>query len=208
MLRSRTLFVCGAYDTTIASVLASLGGEDTANAFFSNWSISGLSELRSGVPFAVMAGFGITGVGDTVNNPDRPDILRANPVVGRVNEWFDPKAYALQAPGYLGNAPRTSVRGPGFDNLDFSLLKHFRLSESATLEFRAELFNILNHPNYGLPANQLYVGGVPSTAAPNALPCNLTAAQAQVDSCNPQAGVISTTVGTPRQIQLGVRVSF
>lgn len=178
------------------------------------WSIAGLSEFRSGVPFSVMAGFGITGVGDTVNNPDRTNILRSNPVVGRVDEWFDPKAYALQNQGYLGNAPRTSVRGPGFDKLDLSLLKNFRLSEASTLEFRAELFNILNHPNYGLPANQLYAGGVPQfdhtpTAAElAALPCRLTAAQAQTTSCNPQAGVISTTVGTPRQIQLGVKWSF
>ncbi|MBI3952154.1 MAG: hypothetical protein HY314_17030 [Acidobacteria bacterium] len=184
------------------------------NALLGNWSISTLGEFRDGFPFTVLAGFGITGVGDNIHFPDRPNILRYNAVLGRVDRWFDPRAYALQEPGRLGTAPRTSVRGPGFSKLDLSLLKKFKATENVGVEFRAEFFNILNHPNYDQPFNQVYVGyapqfnRVPTQAELDALPCNLTAAQAQVHSCNPVAGVITRTVSTPRQIQFGLKVTF
>ncbi|MBI3949033.1 MAG: TonB-dependent receptor [Acidobacteria bacterium] len=191
--------------------LSNAGG--FADAVLGGWSLSTLGEFRSGVPFSVVAGFGITGVGDAVGIPDRPNILRANPVVGRVDRWFDPRAYALQQPGRLGNAPRNSVRGPDFKKLDFSLIKKFRATEEVGVEFRAEFFNILNHPNYDLPLNALYINvrqfnRVPTQAELDALPCNLTAEQAQRQSCNPQAGVITRTVSTPRQIQFGLKVTF
>ncbi|MBI3950221.1 MAG: hypothetical protein HY314_07185, partial [Acidobacteria bacterium] len=94
------------------------------------------------------------------------------------------------------------------------LIKKFRAGERVGVEFRAEFFNVLNHPNFGLPFHQLYIGGVPqfghvpTQAELDALPCNLTAAQAQTTSCNPRAGVISKTVGTPRQLQFGLKVTF
>jgi hypothetical protein len=174
-------------------------------ALFGGWKITALGEFRSGYPFSVLAGFGITGVGDNIDFPDRPNLLRANPVIGRVDRYFDPKAFALQEPGRLGNAPRTSVRGPGFSNLDVGVSKEFPIRETARLQFRVEAFNILNHPNFALPFNQLYIGfvpqfrRVPTPAELDALPCRLTAEQAQIHSCNPQAGRITSTVGTPRQ---------
>ncbi|MBI3949595.1 MAG: TonB-dependent receptor, partial [Acidobacteria bacterium] len=184
------------------------------NALLGGWSLNTLGEFRSGYPFSVLAGFGITGVGDNINIPDRPNILRSNAVLGRIDRWFDPKAYALQEPGRLGNAPRTSVRGPDFNKLDFSLIKKFNVGERVGVDFRVEFFNISNHPNYDLPFNRLYVGfapqfnRVPTQAELDALPCNLTAAQAQVHSCNPLAGIITRTVSTPRQIQFGLKVTF
>ncbi|MBI3951800.1 MAG: TonB-dependent receptor [Acidobacteria bacterium] len=184
------------------------------DALLGGWSINTLGTFQSGFPFSVLAGFGITGVGDPLGVPDRSNILRYNAVLGRVDRWFDPKAYALQEPGRLGDAPRNSVRGPKFSNLDFSLTKKFKATEAVGVEFRAEFFNIFNHANFGLPFNQLYVGfvpqfnRVPTQAELDALPCNLTAAQAQVHSCNPLTGRISTTVGTPRQVQFGLKVTF
>ncbi|MBI3948833.1 MAG: TonB-dependent receptor [Acidobacteria bacterium] len=185
-----------------------------AEAFLGGWTISSLAEVRSGYPFSVLAGFGITGVGDAIDFPDRPNLLRSNMRLGGVSRFFDPKAYALQEPGRLGNAPRTSVRGPNFANLDFGLSKRFPIKEDMDLQFRTEFFNVLNHANFALPFNQLYVGFVPqfnrapTQAELDALPCNLTAAQAQVHSCNPQAGRISSTVGVPRQIQFSLKLSF
>ena len=81
------------------------------------------------------------------------------------------------------------------------------------------MFNILNHPNFNLPANQLYTPGpqfvdangkpyLPTQAQLNALPCTLTATESQTVSCNPQAGVIQSTVGFPRQIQFALKLSF
>jgi hypothetical protein len=57
--------------------------------------------------------------------------------------------------GRFGNAGRNIVRGPGIANVDLSLLKTAALAESLRLQFRAECFNIANHANLGLPANDL-----------------------------------------------------
>ena len=57
--------------------------------------------------------------------------------------------------GQFGNEGRNVVRGPGFANLDLSLFKNFPLGEGKRLQFRAECFNLLNHPNFQLPENDI-----------------------------------------------------
>ncbi|MFB3813394.1 MAG: TonB-dependent receptor domain-containing protein [Terriglobales bacterium] len=178
------------------------------------WAINPLIEIRSGIPFSVLAGVGISNVGDIVALPDRPDILRPNPVLGGVDRYFDPKAFQLQQPGYLGTAPRNSVRGPGFTEVDLSLTKKFKTSERTNLEFRAEAFNIINHPNFDLPFNQLY-SPTPAlqpdgsrTVGTDIATCRLTTAEMYLYSCNPTAGSISRIVGTPRQLQLALKFTF
>ena len=69
--------------------------------------------------------------------------------------FFDPCAYSLQPLGTLGNAGRSLTYGPNFSNINFSLVKDTKLpglGETGSLEFRSELFNLLNHPSYGIPA--------------------------------------------------------
>ena len=123
-------------------------------------------------------------------------------------------AFALHEPGRFGNAPRTSVRGPGFSNLDVGRSKEFPVRERAQVQLRGEAVNVLNHPNFALPVNQLYIGfvpqfrRVPTPAELEALPCRVTAEQAQVHSCNPQAGRSTSTVGTPRQIQFALKLTW
>jgi hypothetical protein len=58
-----------------------------------------------------------------------------------------------------GNAPRNSLRAPGIQTVDVSLNKMFRFTERHNLEFRTEVFNLANHPNYGIPLHQLFFGG-------------------------------------------------
>jgi hypothetical protein len=190
-----------------------------ADAILGGWSLNVLNQDRSGFPFSVLAGFGITGVGDNLTFPDRTNLSTTNPEIGNINQWFNAKAYYLQTPGLLGNAPRNSVYGPGFNELDFGISKAWKLSERYGLQFRADMFNLLNHPNFNLPANQLYTPGaqfinsngqpyLPTQAQLAALPCTLTAQESLSTSCNPQAGVITSTVGSPRQIQLALRLNF
>jgi hypothetical protein len=57
--------------------------------------------------------------------------------------------------GQFGNEGRNIVRGPGIESVDLSLFKNFAVSESQRVQFRAECFNSLNHPNFGLPENDL-----------------------------------------------------
>jgi hypothetical protein len=61
---------------------------------------------------------------------------------------------AAQA-GQFGNEGRNAIRGPGIETVDASLFKYFAVSETKRLQFRAEFFNALNHPNFGLPQNDI-----------------------------------------------------
>jgi hypothetical protein len=97
--------------------------------------------------------------------------------------------FAFPAPGVLGNLGRNTLRGPGFEDFDFSLFKNigFR-SEKYKVQIRAEAFNVLNHANFGVQTTAIFDGsGNPLTSAGNLLPPTLT---------------------TSRQIQLGIKFLF
>lgn len=66
------------------------------------------------------------------------------------NRWFDVTAYSRPDPGTQGTAGRNTVRGPGTEQIDVSLLKRVSI-RSTRIEFRWEIFNVLNHPNFGNP---------------------------------------------------------
>jgi hypothetical protein len=183
------------------------------DAILGGWKLSTLATVQSGLPFTVFAGVPITGVGDNIDYPDRPNIVSANTVSGGPDHYLNLKAYALQDYGHLGTAPRTSARGPGFADVDLSIGKKFALTEKTNLEFRADIFNLLNHANFALPFNQIYTpapqfSSMPTQSQLNALPCTLTGSQSLQYSCNPQAGKISSTVGVPREIQFSLKFEF
>ena len=111
--------------------------------------------------------------------------------LGTPQLYFDPCAFAIQPAGFLGTAGRNILRGPGFATLDFSLVKDTPLGflgEGGKLEFRAEFFNILNRVNFQLPNKLVF------------------AARADVEAALPTAGLITSTVGSSRQIQLALKV--
>jgi hypothetical protein len=66
-------------------------------------------------------------------------------------EWFNTSRFSLPALFTFGNAPRNAVIGPGLTEFDLSLQKDFGLTESAKLQFRAEAYNLFNHPNFNIP---------------------------------------------------------
>ena len=128
---------------------------------FSGWQSAALITLQSGRPFTVAlvrefdnSGTGISALGFGAN--DRPNVI-ANPVLSdRTPErWFAQSAFAFPAPGTFGNAGRNIISGPGYQNVNFSLVKNTALSETLNLQFRAEVFNLFNHPNFNLPDNFL-----------------------------------------------------
>ncbi|MFB3812629.1 MAG: carboxypeptidase regulatory-like domain-containing protein [Terriglobales bacterium] len=185
-----------------------LGGNASGwkQALLGRWSLNPLIEIRSGYPFTVLDGVAASNMGDNVTQPDRPDMLRPNAVQGGINQYFDPKAFAMQEIGTLGNAPRNSVRGPGFTEIDLSLSKKFKPTEKTDLEFRAEAFNLINHPNFDLPFAKLYTPLTPTETDQSS--CNLSDAQKLLYACNRQAGRITRTVGTPRQLQFALKFTF
>ena len=100
-----------------------------------------------------------------------------------LEEWFNTSAFAVQAPGLLGNARRNCIYGPPQRHLDFSLTKDFPIRENVKLQFRAESFNLTNTPNFAEPNTNL---GSPTFGE-----------------------ITSTAVGSnPRLLQFALRLSF
>ncbi len=117
------------------------------------WQISGIITAQSGQPFSVLTGENqsSTGLGD-----DRANVS-GDPNGGphTVAEFFNTSAFSINAPLTFGNSGRNIVAGPGFTNVDFALMKDTVITERVKMQFRAEFFNILNHPNFALPNNVL-----------------------------------------------------
>src|SRR6185295_18714365 len=89
----------------------------------------------------------VTGVANTL----RPDVRRSIPLIGNVDRWFDTSVFSPVST--FGNLGRNVVVGPGFNNTDFSIMKITELSEKVCLQFRVEVFDLLNHANFGQPGN-------------------------------------------------------
>jgi hypothetical protein len=126
------------------------------------WSLSGAVIQTSGSPFTPLISFnhsrsGVTGA--TATTVDRPNLRPGysnNPVTGNPDQWYDPNAFELPQAGFFGNLGRNTLIGPGFSNVDLSLVKDTpveSISETFRVQFRVEFFNALNHPNFDLPGN-------------------------------------------------------
>jgi hypothetical protein len=166
-----------------------------AGAVLNGWQMGGIFSLQSGYPFSpvLQTNQSRSGTNGTASGIDRPDLVpgrsNSNIIRGGADLYFDPTAFVLQSPGFLGTAGRNILRGPGLANLDLSFIKGTpigKLGESGKLEFRAEIFNILNHTNLGMPNNTIFNGA----------------------SRNATAGQIASTSTKSRQIQLALRLLF
>jgi hypothetical protein len=124
---------------------------------FAGWQMNGSFAWQTGLPFTVAdqaAVSGITGVG---GNTERPNLVGssirvANPTVGITGQFLDPNAFAVPTGGTLGNAPRNLGDGPRQSVINLSLFKVFSITERYSLQFRAESFNLPNHPVFDRPA--------------------------------------------------------
>jgi hypothetical protein len=137
-----------------------------AAAFFTNgWQLNTISSLSTGTPFTVYdsADVSLQGSAPEISGfySSRPDLI-SNPNVGQphtANEWVSRAPFLQLNPqtqaGQFGNEGRNVVRGPGIEDADVSLFKYFNIDETRRVQFRAECFNLLNHPNFGLPVNDL-----------------------------------------------------
>ncbi|MBI2822977.1 MAG: carboxypeptidase regulatory-like domain-containing protein, partial [Acidobacteria bacterium] len=116
-----------------------------------------------------------------------------NPVLsdGRdPDQYYDTDAFTIGPRGFFGNVGRNTLIGPGILSFDFGLTKNFRLHEEASLQFKAEFFNIFNRVNFGLPGTNVFIS---SAGAP---------------SPDPSAGQIVNTTTTSRQIQFALKIVF
>jgi hypothetical protein len=116
--------------------------------------------------------------------------MTCNPVLSNptISDWFNASCFSQPAAGELGNAPRTPLSGPDFVNTDFSVIKHFALPrEGMRLDFRAEFFNLFNHPQFGAPGGNNYGADFAALSTFN---------------------VINYTVNNPRLVQFGLKLAF
>ncbi|HET6889878.1 MAG TPA: hypothetical protein VFH31_02150, partial [Pyrinomonadaceae bacterium] len=99
-------------------------------------------------------GTGISALGFGAN--DRPNVV-GNPELqdGSPDRWFNTSAFVIPPAGTFGNAGRNILDGPGYQSFNVALSKNTSLSETFRLQFRTEVFNLFNHPNFNLPDNFL-----------------------------------------------------
>lgn len=179
-----------------------IGGstEGAASFLISGWQLNGIVTLSDGVGLSALTGFNASQNGDVLN-PDRPDLVSGrenSPVLGGPDQYFDPSAFAPQPRGTLGDLARNTIRGPGFANVDFAVTKSTQVvsgDSPVEIQFRAEIFNVFNRPNFGLPDPTIFNN--PGNFVPTFLATPRGA-----------AGRISQTTSTSRQIQFGLKVVF
>jgi hypothetical protein len=165
--------------------------------FFGGWQFNGITSLRSGFPTDIRSSRIAAGnqLFATINVPDRvPGVSLYLPNRG-VDGYFNPAAFT--DPGQVrsvtgvpitlfGNSARRVGRGPGSTDFDFSLFKNFRIHERATVQFRAEAFNLSNTPTFFLPS----------------------ASNAALSIGSPNFGKLSSSSATGRQVQFGLKAMF
>jgi hypothetical protein len=188
------------------------GGNGFGKALLNGWQVSSILQTRTGLPTNVQLISGFFGL------PMRPNYVPGVNTNGSAN-WpngnYNLNAFAVP-PGYngewgapenIGTVGRNALRGPGFFQWDFSAMKNFQIKESVKLQFRTDVFNILNHPNFANPDAGICTA---VTAATPTTPASCTP--------NPNFGVTGQTIadnvgtqigtGTSRQIQFALKLIF
>jgi hypothetical protein len=169
------------------------------------WTANGIGTFRSGEPFTGRYGSNRSANGDRWS-PDRPNlnpgysndptsgvtkgcttasgnVIPAGLKLGTPDLWYDPCAFSRPAQGTYGNLGRNTMTGPGFFNVDFSADKNFKASERVNVQFRAEIFNLLDQAHFYAPSFNVFSGS---------------------------AGHISRVISSPggRLTQLGLKLTF
>jgi hypothetical protein len=133
-------------------------------ALFGEWQASGNFTAQSGAPFTVNISSDQANIG--AGPAQRPNVS-GNPNRGprTPQEWFNTSVFSLPALYSFGNAPRNAAIGPGLQELDFALQKDIVLREGAKLQFRAEAYNALNHPNFNIPNRMAFTANFGSISS-------------------------------------------
>ncbi len=159
-----------------------------ANGIVGGWTLNSIVTIQSGFPFTPQLSFNPSNDGDS-KNPVRPSwnpAVSGPAVLGGTSQWFNPNAFIVPPIGTFGNVGRDVLTGPGLATWDFSVLKDTRISEKLDLQFRAEMFNILDRTNLDTP--------------------NLIVFTSAAGAPSPVAGTFTQTSTTSRQVQFGLKL--
>ena len=143
-IRPNVAYISGTYDLPFLRSNKILGG----------WQVAGIGQFRSGTPFGI--GYNVTQAGWLGGraNLAGSDVYPANK---NIEGWFNPAAFAVPAPFTFGNSARNMLFGPGQRIIDMSVLKDFKFGENHAVQFRAEAFNLPNHPSFGNPSTNISI---------------------------------------------------
>ena len=168
--------------------------EGFANAAVSGWSVASIVTAQSGFPFTPQLSYNPSNNRDN-RNPVRPFVNPdfSGPVVlGKPGQWFNPQGFIAPPStiGFYGDLGRNTFIGPGLATWDFSVFKTTRINERFNVQFRAELFNLLNRANFNTP--NLITFTPPTATNPSGV--------------SGTAGAITSTSTTSRQVQFGLKL--
>lgn len=153
-----------------------------ADAIIGGWQISSTFQFHTGLPFTAV--MGTADLSGALAGSWRPDRIGSGSLANpSVQEWFNTADFQQAAPFSFGNSGRNILYGPGFQEVNVSLGKAFRLAflgEAGKIQIRADSYDVLNHPNFGMP-------------------------NASIGSAT--QGTITSAL-TSRNIQLGARLTF
>ena len=154
-----------------------------AGEILGDWQLSSLVQLRSGQPYNLEVAGDVANIGNDNSswNYARPNLI-GNPIPARQTsaEWFNPAVFSVPSFSY-GNFGRNVLRSTSVYGADVSLFKDFPIGEKFLVSLRFDFFNVFNIQNYGTP--DTLIG-------------------------DPAAGRITSNVLPPRQVQLGLHLSF
>ena len=171
------------YELPMGSGKRLLGNAQGIGSFLvSGWQISGITTFQTGPPITVRLSQDISHTG--VTGADRPNqIAKAALPRGErtIDRWFNTAAFTVPQSGTFGNAGRGTITGPGQYNWDVSVMKNTLFGDGKNVQFRAEMFNIANHPQFFLPER---------------------------NASSARFGKIFETALFSRQIQLGLKLIF
>lgn len=163
------------------------------------WQLNTITQMRTGLPVNVTRQGGTFG-----GFSFRPNVIEGVPLRCpnyRVPECqFNAAAFTDPGPGIFGSAGRNILRGPGFAQVDFSVFKNTPITETSTLQFRAEIFNLFNRANFADPSGGLLRGDT------NSITPSAFFGQSISTVGNQLGGLLG--FGGPRQIQFSLRYSF
>jgi hypothetical protein len=145
------------------------------------WQLNGIVVAQSGLPFTVTISGTATNTGASSSRVDAVPGVPQYPAKKTIAQWFNPAAFVSPTAYNYGSVSRNSLYGPRETNVDASLEKNTPLAKGAVLLFRVEFFNVLNHPQFVIPASTINSTGV---------------------------GTITATSNSARQIQGALRISF
>jgi hypothetical protein len=174
-------------------------GDGTPRWIADGWQLNTLTQMRTGFPVNVTVTGGIFG------GALRPNLKQGVPI--RPSNYNLPKnqfnldAFALPAAGTFGNLGRNALRGPGFAQVDFSVSKVTKITESQNIQLRFEYFNLFNHANFADPS-----GGINADSFGGSLNRTALFGQSVFTVGNQLGGLLGP--GGPRQIQISARYSF